>query len=306
MACLAYLFVAVKLGQQDFTKLPLLLGQCGNLCIPAILLVLFLMPVNWIIEAFKWQLSLKRVEPIGFVRALRSSLYGAGVGLFTPNRVGDPFGRVALLKTENKAEAGLMAFQCAFAQQLATIFFGLLGIALLSQEPEFNRYFGNPWVIAAIAVGFGVAMLFVFGQKYLSQFLDNFRVLKRFGFSPALISSVPLSSSLTVVAFSLLRYMVFASQFVLLLYLFGCEADFITAYAAVFTTYLFASLIPVLSVADAGVRSGFGIIFVGAFWNQPAAIALAAHMVWLLNVALPALSAVWFPFFLKDRVRKTA
>jgi hypothetical protein len=119
------------------------------------------------------------------------------------------------------------------------------------------------------------------------------------GLDANLFANIPFSRSLVVLALSLIRYLVFSTQFVLVLHLFGYSSGLEQAYSTVFVTYLFASLIPVLSIADASVRSGFAVVFVGAFWNHPAAIVLAAHTVWLLNVALPALLAVWLPFLNK-------
>lgn len=301
VAVLAYGFVAVRLSKEDFSQVESIFQQIPTSNLWVIVLVLLLMPINWMIEAVKWKFALRSVELISIGVAVKTVLYGVGVGLFTPNRIGDPIGRVALLKTERKAEAGILAVQCGFAQQLATIIFGLFGMFILGSQVGVNHYFKNPLVIICVVLSLFIAGLFVFGNGFVAKVMAKFNVFKRMGLDVALISKVPVSSALVVQLHSLLRYLVFSTQFVLLLYLFGYSSGLSQAYASVFATYLFASFIPVLSIADAGVRSGFAVIFVGAFWNHPAAIVLATHAVWMLNIALPALLAVWLPFSSKRR-----
>lgn len=299
VAVLAYGFVAVRLSKEDLSQVEPIFLQIPTHGLWVVALVILLMPINWLIEAVKWKFALRSIESVSIEVALKTVLYGVGVGLFTPNRIGDPIGRVALLKTERKTEAGILAVQCGFAQQLATIIFGLFGMFILGSQVGVNHYFKNPFVILGIVLSLFIAGLFVFGNGFVAKVMAKFSFFKRMGFDAALIAKVPVSSALVVQLLSLLRYLVFSTQFVLLLYLFGYSSGLSQAYASVFATYLFASLIPVLSIADAGVRSGFAVMFVGAFWNHPAAIVLAAHAVWMLNVALPALLAVWLPFSCK-------
>lgn len=296
VAVLAYGFVAVRLSKEDFSQVEFIFQQISTSGLWVTALVLLLMPINWLVEAVKWKFALRSIESISIGVAIKTVLYGVGVGLFTPNRIGDPIGRVVLLKTERKGEAGILALQCGFAQQLATIIFGLLGMCFLGNQVGVAHYFKNALVLLGIVLSLFIATLFVFGNGFVAKVMAKLNVFKRVGLDAALITNFPVSSALVVQLLSLLRYLVFSTQFVLLLYLFGYSSGLGQAYASVFATYLFASLIPVLSIADAGVRSGFAVIFVGAFWNHPAAIILAAHAVWMLNVALPALLAVWLPF----------
>jgi hypothetical protein len=299
VAVLAYLYVAIRLSKEDFSQITSTFQQISPSSLWVIALVVLLMPINWLVEAIKWKFALRGIKSISIGVAIKTALYGAGIGLFTPNRIGDPFGRVALLKTERKAEAGILAVQCGLAQQLATIVFGLIGMGLLANQLVFAHYLKNPMAILGVALSLIIAGVFVFGNRYIVKDLAKTKVFKRMGLDATLFANIPFSSSLLVLLLSLLRYLVFSTQFVLVLILFGYSSGLEQAYSSVFVTYLFASLIPVLSIADAGVRSGFAVVFVGAFWNHPAAIVLAAHTVWLLNVALPSLLAVWLPFLKK-------
>ena len=56
------------------------------------------MCLNWSIEAIKWRLLIKKMQPITFIEALKGVLSGVAVGTFTPNRIGEFGGRILYLK----------------------------------------------------------------------------------------------------------------------------------------------------------------------------------------------------------------
>lgn len=297
VAVLAYAFVWKRLANQDYTKLFHVSDNGLKVQLFLMLLVVLLMLLNWALETLKWQYALKDIYPTGFGVALKSALYGAGVGLFTPNKIGDSIARAAILSTPRKTEAGMAAFQCAFAQQLATLIFGTIGIVILSTRAQFSPYFHNPWVVIILFVALVLTSFLVFRQEWVAIKLEGLPFLQRKGFSSSSFSETPSQNAIFILILSLLRYVVFSTQFVLMLHVFGYSGEIHVAYAAIFCSYLFAGIVPQLAIAEAGVRSGFAIIFVGAFWNQPGAITLAAHVVWIINVALPALGGVMLPFF---------
>ena len=49
--------------------------------------VLGLMVVNWGIEARKWQLVIRRLQPISFFRSFKATFSGTTLAFFTPNRM---------------------------------------------------------------------------------------------------------------------------------------------------------------------------------------------------------------------------
>src|SRR5215208_118256 len=54
-----------------------------------LVIVVFLMIVNWSIEAIKWKLSVQRVQPVSFVKSFCAVLSGVSFSVSTPNRVGE-------------------------------------------------------------------------------------------------------------------------------------------------------------------------------------------------------------------------
>ena len=88
-----------------------------------------LMFLNWSLESYKWKYLLNKVEDISFYKAVKGVLSGLAIGFITPNRVGEFAGKIAYLKSENRANGALMSFVGSSAQLLVTIQVGLIAIA---------------------------------------------------------------------------------------------------------------------------------------------------------------------------------
>ncbi|MBL4649703.1 MAG: hypothetical protein JKY03_08230 [Aureispira sp.] len=73
--------------------------------VPLLLLVLILMPLNWLFETQKWLTLLRKIESISFYQALKVVLVGLSLSLFTPNRVGEYGGRVMMVSKGNRLHA---------------------------------------------------------------------------------------------------------------------------------------------------------------------------------------------------------
>ena len=56
--------------------------------------VCFFMLLNWGLEARKWQLVIRRIQPIRWIQALKAIFTGTTLAFFTPNRMGEYIGRV--------------------------------------------------------------------------------------------------------------------------------------------------------------------------------------------------------------------
>jgi len=83
-----------------------------------------LVPVNWGLEALKWQYLTKEIEPISFSTAFKAVLSGLSISIFTPNRVGEFAGKVFYLKTTEKVKATVASFIGSSLQLLVTVLAG--------------------------------------------------------------------------------------------------------------------------------------------------------------------------------------
>ncbi|HWB92609.1 MAG TPA: lysylphosphatidylglycerol synthase domain-containing protein, partial [Puia sp.] len=99
-------------------------------------LVLALMPVNWGIEARKWQLALRPVGGIAYPDAFKAVFTGAAVASFTPNRMGEYLGRILYIKGGHRTQAIALTIACSIAQLMITLIVGLAGILYISSAPH--------------------------------------------------------------------------------------------------------------------------------------------------------------------------
>ncbi len=304
IAIAAYSFIAIKIGW--FGLLNISTSLSDSLSAQNLLwfgLVIILMPLVWALEAFKWRFALSKFTIISFWRSWRSVWYGVVAGQLTPNRIGEPIGRLAFIESSVRGKAGVAAVWCSFTQQLSTIIFGLISIAWwlnikgLSVLPSSIPL----WLVFySILCWLGLIILGIIKIQKMVRWIEGFSWVKRSLHGESLTLDFSVSTIVYVQILSILRYMVFSTQYVILLRLFGVCVNPIDLYAVVGLTYLFSNFIPSFSASEVGVKAGFAIWFVAMISDNPLGATTASLFLWMLNLAIPALIAAWFPWKVKS------
>ena len=106
-----------------------------------LLLVLALMLLNWGIEARKWQLLMRHLQPFSISTAFKSVLAGSSITVLTPNRIGEYGGRILYVKAENRIKAISLTIVGSISQLLITLLMGCLGLL-------FFKYFSPSIVLS--------------------------------------------------------------------------------------------------------------------------------------------------------------
>jgi len=149
-------------------------------------------------------------------------------------------------------------------------------------------------IIATIILWTTLVLIAIFKIDWFAALIEMVGWVKRalhgesirIGFQPRILT--------VVFSISALRFILFSTQYVILLRFFGVNANICNLFAAVGLTYLFSSLIPTFSASEIGVRAGFATWFVGMLCDNPVGITAASLLLWLLNLAVPALIGAWF------------
>ena len=94
-------------------------------------LVIIFVFVNWGMEARKWQLLMKAIQPISFITAFKSLLCGVTFSLNTPNRIGEYGGRILFVKEGNRIKAITLSIAGGMAQLIITMLMGCFGLTYL-------------------------------------------------------------------------------------------------------------------------------------------------------------------------------
>lgn len=280
VACLSFGYVAFKIYEQVSEGLSL---HINVECMLPFMAAVVMMPVNWLVEARKWQLLTLPYQPLKLARALKSVFVGLSVSLITPNRIGDFAGRISLLLPANRMSGVASSFIGSFAQMLAIL---LLATVAYCISPFF--------VEKTILVSFllvAVSLLALAGFFFIGRMTDMASAC-RFEWVRKFASAVRIYGfgQLCMVLFlSVVRYAVFATQFLLFLEAFGVNGDLMTMYRNIAFMYACVTVIPTFALAEIGVRGSMALVFIVPVGATASQVLIATIVVWVVNVGLPAL-----------------
>ncbi|HEY4934953.1 MAG TPA: lysylphosphatidylglycerol synthase domain-containing protein [Puia sp.] len=252
-----------------------------------------LMWVNWTLETFKWQIALRPVQSIGFIRAFKAILAGTCIASFTPNRVGEYLGRMLFVDPGNKMLSITPTILCSMSQMLVTLVAGSVGIYLYSSLPfQFQSAWISPAFLgsamiatAGAAIGLGLVYfrfdpLVTRVNNWLKKNKKSFSIPQNFSF-PILI---------TILIISLIRYLVFVLQYFLLFSLFGIPLMGMQVFTGVSVMFVLMAIVPTLTfLTDLGFRWAAGIQIFQVFTSNTAGILAVSLGIWLINLIIPAL-----------------
>ena len=240
----------------------------------ALVVCLVLMPLNLLLEAWKWQTLLKPVEVMGIGEAMRQVCYGMAGAFVTPYRIGDYPARVLLLRDKSHyVPAMTLAVVGSVALTAVILMLGIPAFAL--SFTDFQGYFtGNGqtyiWLVSLLL---GVVLLVLVLVPFMG---------KRYG--------IKYSDCGIILLQSLLRYFCFSLQLWLILYACGVVLSPMVSIVSIPLYYLFVTVTPNMPIADVGIRGAWAVFVLGQYMHDvQASIILATTCLWVINTLLPVL-----------------
>ena len=265
------------------------------------LLVLVLMGLNWLLEAFRWKKLVQDIQNISILQSLKAVLSGIAIGLLTPKRIGDVGGRCMMMKPENRYQ-GLMVFGLgSLLQSGVTLLFGILSLLMILPGgkliPEQKTTF------LALATSLGIILFFLITKlPSIKSLLLKIPWIHPENRTLEYLDRQKSSHLMRIFALGMIRYLVFATQFVLLLNLFGNNIALLHAYIAIGMMYFLITFIPVSSLAELGIRGSIAAFTFSFFTPHTEGAILAASGLWIINLALPAMAGAWIIGFTKNNI----
>ena len=269
-----------------------------------LIIVALLMPVNWGIESLKWKLLIGYIENVSCSQAFKSVLTGITLSIFTPNRIGEFFGRAFTLKKSDPLKGALLTLTGSISQLLVTLLTGFIAVAFYLPQ-----YVGlpEPWhrwlhvgLIFFMTLFGSVLVLGYIKAPFITRHLESF-IRPSWGkikYYLNAIDNIERKTLINVLLLSALRYMVFSFQFYLLLHAFGLDIPYPAAILLIAMTYFVMAAIPTIALADLGIRGSVSIFFIGEYFilsqNAAPEILAASTLIWAINLALPALLGMLF------------
>lgn len=266
-------------------------------------IALALFPLNLALQAWMWQTLIQKIYPDeSFIDSLGAVLCGSALGLFTPAKLGDFVGRAYYLKHDNKWQlAALMGTQQLInigiyigLGVLALLYFLLFHIKLAITLWYLVMILGLISVLTIITALLHPKMVY----RTLLEYFPHPKVQKVFSF----LEHLSLRDLYTLWGQGVFRYVVFSTQFLLLLYAFHPSISIWEAYLAVLMIFFAKTVIPAPTLAELGVRESVAIYFLGLFGVSSEIAFNASMLLTIINLFLPALLGI--PFILKMRFGK--
>ncbi len=270
-------------------------------------LAILLMPFNWLLESVKWRYLLQDVEQVSLKRSILAVLIGITTGLATPNRVGEYFGRTVVLERRHRIKGSLATMMGSVAQVMITVFAGLVSFVFMFYELDFFEEFHTKLLFGILVLTVLILMILVYYNLHWVK-----RLAKRFNINQKYIDEISYINRFHnyqlsfVIVMSFFRYVIFASQYVLLLYAFNADVYLINILSSIGVIYLLILFIPHFFISELGVRASVAVLVFQIYTTQIQSVILAASSLWLINLALTSIigSIILVSFPLK--VKKTS
>jgi uncharacterized membrane protein YbhN (UPF0104 family) len=260
-------------------------------------LVLLLMPVNWGIEARKWQLAMRPDGGVSFKDAFRAIFTGATMASFTPNRMGEYLGRILYVKEGRRVAAISLTMICSAAQLLVTLVVGAGGLIWLfpllhqrSMTGQHRLEWGLPLTLTIVGVFLlGLTWLY-FRFPQLARRLARMRGIRKFGAFIKVLENFDPNILLRILFLSFVRYIVFIIQYSLVFPVFSVTLGFGQVLGGMSVVFLIMAVVPTFTfLTELGLRWGASIQVLELFSSNTIGIFAASFAIWLINLIIPAL-----------------
>ena len=266
-----------------------------------LVIVFFLMLVNWSIEAFKWKIAIQGIQPISFLKSFRAVLSGVSFSVTTPNRMGEYFGRVLYMKEGNRLRAVSLTIVCSMSQLIITLSVGLAGLFWIRQRIEtkiiaesdsslWMQVLQSSWLQYGIFAGLLVLTLLYFRLSILTGLVGKLSKSNRYSYLVNALKNVHATLLLKLLSLSAVRYLVFAIQYFLLFRLFDVQIGWWHSFWAVSVVFLVLAIIPTFAIAELGLRGQVSLKLLELFSANGLGIGITTATIWFINLVVPAIA----------------
>lgn len=267
-------------------------------------LILLLLPLNWGLEAWKWQMLARAIEPTRYNDAVKAILSGLAMGMAAPQGAAELGGRLLHMRSHRRI-ASIGAWLCGnYSQMLVTGGMGLL--AFLYSAKVLTLVPPLMWWYALLAslVLMGVFTLAWYRQRGAVALLARIKWLRPFLPAVDRVGFYDRPTLHLLLGISLVRYLTFSLQFALVFMLMLPGLPLAHLMAATALVLLAKSLIPAFNMlGDLGVREFSALLFFSWFAVPQESVVVASLVVWVINLLVPSLAGLVFIFSLKLSTR---
>ncbi len=257
---------------------------------------LLLIPVNIAFEAMKWKKSIQPIENVPFSKAFTAIFTGITAGMFFPNRTGDFLGRIFILEKGNRIKAAMLTFVGNIAQMIVTVSLGCFACVFFAGRLK--------WLVLLAATIVLILLLMLFFNIKIFKYIRVFIPKKWRGKTDNYMGVFNVFSRkelLTILLLAFAKYMVYSSQFVILIWAFDVPLSYFNSMIPIMMTYLLMTVIPFITITEIAVRGSVCVVVfekwlainaISSSWSMM--VFSASTILWLYNLAIPAVVGLFF------------
>ncbi len=247
-----------------------------------LILTLLLVPINWLIEWLKWVITLKVAE-VQTTQKIKLNAFFAGIitGMLTPNMLGNFIGRIYYFDRRNRISLIVLTLVSNYAQFIASIVFGIIGILILGKIPidlEIDQF---NFILIAIGV---IVSVFYFNFEWF------FKFLKRKARIHLLIRNINRRRMYRwkILFLSFLRHGIFTLQFSFMLHAFGENLSLENVFW-IWQVYLWVTIAPSLLLGKLAIRESIAIWVLTLAGMGELTVLISSFLIWTFNLLLPTI-----------------
>jgi hypothetical protein len=214
-------------------------------------------------------------------RTKQSFFAGIVMGMVTPNMMGNFIGRFYYFPKEHRGTITILTMFSNTAQLISTLIFGVTSVLLVG---EIYMFGGGTRLIILLLSGTAVSFFCYF---YIDQVLRLFKKRKWLYNSREILKEHP-RYRWTMVFWSMFRFVIFTTQFSLVMNAFG-EAITVELILAIWQVYLITLMIPSLFLGKLGVKEMVAIAVLGPLGMNEFSILFTSLLIWFVNTLSPAI-----------------
>jgi hypothetical protein len=260
-------------------------------------LVVAMMPLNWGIEARKWQLALRSIGGIPYPDAFRAIFTGVTMASFTPNRMGEYMGRMLYVKQGHRIVSISLTIVGSMAQLIITLVVGTAGIFYLryaAHQPSFHAPPRLEWglniLLFIVLILLAGLTIIYFRLSWLVRISERIPIARRYLSYIKVLENFDATILLKILFLSFGRYIVFVTQYALVFPVFGVFLGFGQVLCGMSVVFLVMAVVPTVTfLTELGLRWEASIQVLELFSANTVGIFAASFAIWLINLVIPAL-----------------
>ena len=247
-----------------------------------LILTLLLVPMNWFLEWIKWVITLNIAE-VQTTQKIKLNAFFAGIitGMLTPNMLGNFIGRIYYFERRNRISLIVLTLVSNYAQFIASIVFGIIGILILGKIPVDFEIDQFNFILIVIGL---VVILFYFNFEWF------FKFLKRKARIHLLIRNIKRRRMYRwkILLLSFLRHGIFTLQFSFMLHAFGENLSLENVFW-IWQVYLWVTIAPSLLLGKLAIRESIAIWILTLAGMGELTVLISSFLIWTFNLLLPTI-----------------